>query len=125
MTRKLLPLAAVVLTSCAGSPDHIPRGGPSAQQVYNAHVSGELPGQQPMPTQRGEVISPMPPATYAIDAAAMREQLRREFPSVPNPELVGYVIGRVNERGTPIPTYPVIFRLYERDHYAQPGEAKY
>lgn len=124
MIKLSVVLSTVVLISCAGSPGLIPRGGPTAQQTYESHVSGSLP-ESSITTSQGEIISALPPATYAVDASALREQLRREFPLVPNPEFIGYVIGRVNERGTPIPTYPVIFKLYERDHYAQPGEARF
>ncbi|MCR6651423.1 MAG: hypothetical protein NVV73_07980 [Cellvibrionaceae bacterium] len=51
------------------------------------------------------------------------EQLQHLFPKLPNPELFMYVRPHaVGTSGAPIPAYMTRFQMYERDHYALPGE---
>lgn len=50
-------------------------------------------------------------------------QLQHLFPKLPNPELYMYVRPHaVGTSGAPIPAYITRFQMYERDHYALPGE---
>jgi conjugative transfer region lipoprotein (TIGR03751 family) len=51
------------------------------------------------------------------------EQLQHLFPKLPNPELYMFVRPHaVGTTGAPIPAYMTRFSMYERDHYALPGE---
>jgi conjugative transfer region lipoprotein (TIGR03751 family) len=51
------------------------------------------------------------------------EQLEHLFPKLPNPELFMYVRPHaVGASAAPIPAYMTRFQMYERDHYALPGE---
>ncbi len=51
------------------------------------------------------------------------EQLQHLFPKLPNPELYMFVRPHaVGTTGAPIPAYMTRFPMYERDHYALPGE---
>ena len=45
----------------------------------------------------------------------------RDFQSVPNPEILGYVYPHLSG-DLPVPGYYTVFRLRPSDHYAQPGE---
>ena len=44
------------------------------------------------------------------------------FPRLPNPTIVMYVFPHLSQEKTPIPGYSTTFPLYERDHFALPGE---
>jgi conjugative transfer region lipoprotein (TIGR03751 family) len=51
------------------------------------------------------------------------EQLQHLFPKLSNPELYMFVRPHaVGTTGAPIPAYMTRFPMYERDHYALPGE---
>ena len=73
------------------------------------------------------------PLTQADVQAAPAEQMRytrtaanevyRQFPRLPNPDLVMYVFPHL--AGTdpvPVPGYSTVFPLYQRVQYAMPGE---
>ena len=50
--------------------------------------------------------------------------LANEFPLLPNPELRTYVAPHLSTRdGVPVPGYVTRWPMYERQHYALPGEA--
>ena len=48
----------------------------------------------------------------------------RDFRSVPNPEILGYVYPHLSG-DLPVPGYYTVFRLRPRDHYAELGEGQY
>ena len=56
---------------------------------------------------------------YTRDAA---NELNIRFPRLPNPTLVMYVFPHLSAEGTPVPGYSTVFQLYDRAHYALPGE---
>ncbi len=51
-----------------------------------------------------------------------RAAINRQFPKLPNPEFVMTVFPHVTESGNPIPLYSTVWRLFEMEHYAKPGE---
>lgn len=56
---------------------------------------------------------------YTRDAA---NELNVRFPRLPNPTLVMYVFPHLSAEETPVPGYSTVFQLYDRAHYALPGE---
>ncbi len=47
--------------------------------------------------------------------------IRRQFPRLPNPDMVLYVFPHLNGN-TPVPGYSTVFPFYTRPQYALPGE---
>ncbi|MEN8196657.1 MAG: TIGR03751 family conjugal transfer lipoprotein, partial [Pseudomonadota bacterium] len=60
-------------------------------------------------------------AGYTRDA---NNEIRSVFPTLPNPTLVMYVYAHLTAQGHPVPGYATAFQLYEKNHYALPGEAE-
>ncbi len=56
---------------------------------------------------------------YTRDAA---NELDIRFPRLPNPTLVMYIFPHLSGEGTPVPGYSTVFQLYDRAHFALPGE---
>ncbi|SEP17797.1 TIGR03751 family conjugal transfer lipoprotein [Aquisalimonas asiatica] len=52
------------------------------------------------------------------------DEIATRFSRVPNPTMVMYVYPHLaGQDEAPVPGYATSFRMYERDHYALPGEA--
>lgn len=70
-------------------------------------------------SERMQQLGPYHPYTrHAANA------IRSQFPRLPNPDLVMYVYPHLAGDGeqVPVPGYSTVFPLYQRRHYAQPGE---
>lgn len=53
----------------------------------------------------------------------LKGEINTKFPKLPNPEFTMYVYPHLTKRGgLPIPFYATEWNLYEKDHYAKPGE---
>ncbi len=73
------------------------------------------------------VISPNPnPGREALEGYTRdaQDEVRQLFPKIPNPTLVLYVFPHIASGNVPIPGFSTAFELYERQHYALPGEVK-
>ena len=58
--------------------------------------------------------------TYTRTAA---NEIHRQFPRLPNPDLVMYVFPHLGgTEPVPVPGYTTVFPLYQRVQYAMPGE---
>lgn len=51
-------------------------------------------------------------------------ELQVLFPRLPNPTLIMYVTPHLSASGDPVPGYSTAFPLYDRYHYALPGETQ-
>ena len=51
-------------------------------------------------------------------------ELDVRFPRLPNPTIIMYVFPHLSLEDTPVPGYSTMFQLYERTHYALPGEVR-
>ncbi|KAF0804394.1 TIGR03751 family conjugal transfer lipoprotein [Alloalcanivorax xenomutans] len=76
--------------------------------------------RRPLPdAQQG--LGPYHPYTRHVE-----NEIRSQFPRLPNPDLVMYVYphlaGSPEGEQVPVPGYSTVFPLYERVQYAQPGE---
>ena len=82
--------------------------------------------------EHGEQGKP-PPKSLALELPSLQDGLHGYtrnvfneldvlFPRLPNPTIVMYVFPHLSEEKTPIPGYSTVFQLYERDHFALPGE---
>ena len=50
-------------------------------------------------------------------------EIYRQFQRLPNPDLVMYVFPHLTgSEAVPVPGYSTVFPLYQRMHYALPGE---
>lgn len=124
---KLLPalaLMAVWTSGCTHSSKDrlLPQKGPTMQDVYDAHFNRNAQrggADRSDVARRGAAVEPTDRAGYTRDADHEVEQL---FPRLPNPGLVMYVFPHLSERGYPVPGYSTTFPLYDKVHYALPGE---
>lgn len=50
-------------------------------------------------------------------------EINDKFPSIPNPEYTMFVYPHITQRGgLPIPFYATKWKLFEKEHFAKPGE---
>ncbi len=71
-------------------------------------------------TQTDTIAHPAIQASYTRTAT---NEIYRQFHRLPNPDLVMYVFPHlVGTDPVPIPGYTTVFPLYQRVHYALPGE---
>lgn len=76
--------------------------------------------RRPLPDDQ-QGLGPYHPYTRHVE-----NEIRSQFPRLPNPDLVMYVFphlaGSPEGEQVPVPGYSTVFPLYERVQYAQPGE---
>ena len=76
--------------------------------------------RRPLPDDH-QGLGPYHPYTRHVE-----NEIRSQFPRLPNPDLVMYVYphlaGSPEGEQVPVPGYSTVFPLYERVQYAQPGE---
>lgn len=83
--------------------------------------------ETPMHTGSRAVISPNPnPGREALEGYTRdaQDEVKQLFPRVPNPSLVMYVFPHIASGNVPIPGFSTAFELYERQHFALPGEIR-
>jgi len=51
-----------------------------------------------------------------------RNELEGLFKELPNPKLIMYVYPHITPSNLPVPGYTTTFRMYDRAHFAMPGE---
>ncbi len=122
-------LTLATLAGCASTAKEavLPQTGPTMKAVYDQHFQhgGRLTAYSPpSPVGRarryGEGLSDL--AGYTLTRA---NETRRIFQRLPNPDLVMYVFPHLaGPEQVPIPGYTTTFPLYERVHYALPGEVE-
>lgn len=127
-------LGLALLSGCATSKDELmPTNGMTMQQIWeqssreeSGTTSGST-GQRAIEAARGSLRRP-------IEASAMNEErtlytrqaaneIQSQFSRLPNPDLVIYIYPHLaGDQTIPVPGYSTVFPLYERPHYAMPGE---
>ena len=117
-----MPAALVIsLSACApsGLKSPLPQDGPTLDEIIAAggvSIGSEIDASNPprqLPNADGGLHG------YTRDAWREIEIL---FPRLPNPTLLMYVFPHLSRDGAPVPGYSTAFPLYDRDHYALPGE---
>lgn len=114
--------AMLVLTSCllfagcSSQKELIPEEGPDILDVYDRHMqsSSETPNMWREIRDGNRDL-----AGYTRSAG---RELETQFPRLPNPELVMFVFPHLTAKGRPVPGYVTTFTMYEKTHYALPGE---
>lgn len=121
----LLGVALSVFSGCATKV--VSEDSPSMESIYFNHSGGsdeaDLAERQQKLKMRDQMATPTDYPNYDASLPAHPERMRHLYPKLPNPELYLYVFPHaVGEAGAVIPGYYTRFPMYERDHYALPGE---
>lgn len=143
-TNAFRPLACVwaliALSACSSLEDQIPQDGPDMEAVYNEYTTGNAGGTDRVsnvgadrasssdtgvePATHRALIetSPALMSSYTRDASNEMEGL---FKTHPNPTLFMYTRPHlVGRDGIPVPGYTTQFKMFNRDHFALPGEVQ-
>ncbi|CDM88635.1 TIGR03751 family conjugal transfer lipoprotein [Xenorhabdus bovienii] len=122
-----LTLLSVVwlLAGCATSKEEIL---PAGEQTMLAMWRGNTTGNTAT-VARNTLRRPLTGAeprnvqdeAYDYSRSATNE-IRRQFPRLPNPDMVMYVFPHLAAGTTPIPGYSTVFPFYQQVQYALPGE---
>lgn len=125
------PLVIISLTSllfgCSsfggGNPNFLPDGGPTSLEVYD----GARNDTQSDTAGPSELYNEQTNLQYERDLGpwvrTQSTELQNRFPVIPNLEITGFVFPHLSPGGHPVPGYATRFSVYEREHYALPGEA--
>ncbi len=138
----VLALIVVSAQGCTTLEDQIPQDGPDMETVYNQYTLGAGDRNAPSestrraPTTKSERTTkneqaidralietePSPLNAYTRDASNELEGL---FKTLPNPTLFMYTRPHlVGRDGIPVPGYTTQFKMFNRDHFALPGEVQ-
>lgn len=132
----VLALMIFSAQGCTTLEDQIPQDGPDMETVYNEYTLGTGEGNLPSHSTRrapaannGQATdralieaSPSPMNAYTRDASNELEGL---FKTHPNPTLFMYTRPHlVGRDGIPVPGYTTQFKMFNRDHFALPGEVQ-
>ena len=112
-----------LLQGCAGDAQTLlPPGERDMQTIWN----GATRGQATLAEARLVLRQPVDVATQVEQAPYTRSaanELRSQFPRLPNPDLVLYVFPHLaGSEQAPVPGYSTVFPFYRQVHYALPGE---
>lgn len=129
----VLPLAlwisAGLVTGCASTSSEkvFPQDGPTMDEVYDAHF--ESMGRNDVDAARQALRQPIGrdvrdgTADLAGYTRFAQDELETRFGRVPNPTLVMFVYPHLaGHDEVPVPGYSTSFPMYDRHHYALPGE---
>ncbi|WP_155996743.1 MULTISPECIES: TIGR03751 family conjugal transfer lipoprotein [unclassified Thioalkalivibrio] len=125
-----LLISAVLTAGCAStSADKvIPKDGPTMNEVYEGHF--ESMGRTDVDAARQALQQPIGrdvqdgTADLAGYTRSAHDEIETRFSRVPNPTLVMFVYPHLAGRDeVPVPGYSTSFPMYDRHHYALPGEA--
>lgn len=118
----LVAMSALVFCGCTSSiKKATPADVKSMEEVYYESTTDV---KNKLEQRKQEILARR---AHAIEAntgyPAYPEKTAHLFPAIPNPDLHMYVRPHaVGETGIPIPGYYTRFTMYERTHYALPGE---
>lgn len=100
-----------------GTPDH------TMNEVYSAAMGGGSEGK--LLDERSVLRRSLTESDADLSRFVRTEDdaLRNDFPMLSNPEMRMFIAPHLSTRdGIPVPGYVTRFRMWERDHYALPGE---
>ncbi|CAM8846096.1 Putative signal recognition particle GTPase [Burkholderia pseudomallei] len=132
-TSALIAACLVLLAGCATTKDKVlPHGDATMLDVWNQQTGGANAAQatrqvmdarealrRPL-TSADQATAPGDNAGYTRTA---ENEIQSLFHRLPNPDMVMYVFPHLaGTHPTPVPGYSTVFPLYERVHYAMPGE---
>ena len=125
----MLLLVLLGLGGCATDPEKVlPHGDATMLDIWNQQTTASsdtssrrlLDARQ---TLRRPVQSPMRVIDQTGYTRTAQTEIYRQFQRLPNPDLVMYVFPHLTgSEAVPVPGYSTVFPLYQRMHYALPGE---
>ena len=122
-------LSALLLGGCATSPDKLlPHGDVAMLDIWTQQTigSGDVASRRLLDarqTLRRPLQSPIPTLDQSGYTRTATNEIYRQFQRLPNPDLVMYVFPHLSgSESVPVPGYSTVFPLYQRVHYALPGE---
>ena len=128
-TKSALLSALLVLSGCATDPEKLlPHGDATMLDIWNQQTtgSGDAPGRRLLDarqTLRRPLQAPVPVIDQTGYTRTAQTEIYRQFQRLPNPDLVLYVFPHLSgSESVPVPGYSTVFPLYQRVHYALPGE---
>lgn len=125
-------LATVALSGCATSKDTLlTHDSATMLDIWNQHTSSQpgaanrelLDARQALrrPLIEGDRSAAL--ATIVAHTRTARTEIHRQFPRLPNPDLVIYIFPHLaGSEQVPVPGYSTVFPLHSRVEYALPGE---
>lgn len=114
---------SVALSACANKDSILPVPAHDMRTVYDMHMEGVGDGK--LYDQRSVLRRPMAEGDVQLSEYVRTEktQLESNFKFVPNPTMYMFVAPHLASASeVPIPGYITQFRMWEKDHYALPGE---
>lgn len=122
-----ISLLCLALSGCSTNKDALlPHGGQTMLDIWNGSVSAGT--QQQLLVARQSLRRPLiasdltAPLQEPYTRTAANE-IRSQFPRLPNPDLVMYVYPHLSgTEQAPVPGYSTVFPFYQRVQYALPGE---
>lgn len=140
--RAALISTAMFLSGCATSKDKVfeTENAPTMVEIYENHLaragrpystSTKDADHRQLKTDRMETVETAVRPFWDFDrlVAYSRTQATETlnlFPTLPNPVLVMYVHPHLaGKEGLPVPGYATAFTLYEKTHFALPGETRF
>lgn len=117
-------VCVIVMCGCSTNIEKIiPRDSPAMEQVYS-DFTGTADSQRYEERKRELQLRALQDnGQYINGYSPFPERTRHLYPKLPNPELYMYVRAHaVGSSGAPIPSYITRFTMYEKTHYALPGE---
>lgn len=112
-----------LLAGCANKEAMIPTPERDMQTVYREHMQGVGDGK--LLDTRSLLRRPLQESDVDLSQYVRTEktQLQAKFPKIPNPTLYMFVGPHLAaDTQVPIPGYITEFKMWEREHYALPGE---
>lgn len=116
------------LSACSTAGDVMPQGGPTMAQVYEEAM--EKSNGATLDTVRNTVLTSNNPSidytggnNLSSYTRTSENEINNLFPLLPNPQVVMYIYPHLaGDDEAPVPGYSTAFPLFEREHYALPGE---
>ncbi|WP_416425192.1 TIGR03751 family conjugal transfer lipoprotein [Pseudomonas sp. App30] len=122
-----ISLLCLSLLGCSTDKDKLlPHGDQTMLDIWND--AGSTGTQVQLQEARSELRRPvLEPERLISDQASYTRtaanEIRAQFPRLPNPDLVMYVYPHLSgTQQAPVPGYSTVFPLYEKVQYALPGE---
>jgi len=115
--RIILLISIALLTACTGA-TKLPTPSTSTSDVLAKRFGKSSLTERP--SVHGRLVDNDPDYRgYTYQAS---NRLDATFAYLPNPTLTMYVFQHLTPQGAPVPGYPTRFKMYEKDHFALPGE---
>ena len=112
-----------LLQGCASTSEQLlPRGERDMQAIWNGAATGQPTLQEARLVLR-RPLQASPHAEQEPYTRSAANEIRSQFPRLPNPDLVLYVFPHLaGSEQAPVPGYSTVFPFYRQVHHALPGE---